>query len=148
MLCLVWSCFVNAKVTHLLIAQFSELDTELPQLQSCNLLIEVFWQYIDADWVLVGAGVEFNLCQGLVGKGGTHHIRGMAGGTAQVHKATLGEQNDALAIGKDDMVDLGLDVLPRVFPQRRDINLVVKMTNVADNGLVLHRPHVLVRNDM
>src|SRR5882672_2481478 len=42
------------------------------------------------------------------------------------------------------MVDLRLDVLPWVFPQRCDIDLVVEMPDVADDGLALHRMHVLV----
>ena len=145
MLRLVRSRFVDVKVTRLCIGKFGELSAELLQLQSCDLFVEVFWQHIDADRVLVGAGVEFDLRQGLVGKGGTHHVRGMAGATAQVHEATLGQQDDTLAIGKDDMVNLRLDVLPGVFSQRRDIDLVVEMPDVADDRLVLHRLHVLVR---
>ena len=36
----------------------------------------------------------------------------VAGGAAEVHQAALGEQDDALAVGEDDVVDLRLDVLP------------------------------------
>src|SRR5262249_5975460 len=103
---LVRPCLVDAEGLRLWVSQFGELSPKLLQLQSRDLLIEVLWQHIDADWILVGAGIEFDLRQGLVGKGGTHHVRGVAGGTAQVHKASLGEEDDALAIGKDDMVDL------------------------------------------
>ena len=68
MLRLVRSRFVDVKITRLCISKFGELGAELLQLQSCDLFVEVFWQHIDADRGLVGAGVEFDLRQGLVGK--------------------------------------------------------------------------------
>jgi hypothetical protein len=39
----------------------------------------------------------------------------MARGAAEVHEAALGEQDDALAVGEDDVIDLRLDVLPLVL---------------------------------
>jgi hypothetical protein len=36
----------------------------------------------------------------------------VAGGAAEVHQAALGEQDDAVAVGEDDLVDLRLDLDP------------------------------------
>ena len=72
----------------------------------------------------------------------------MAGATAEVHQPALGQQDDALAVGEDDVVDLRLDLLPLVFLQRGDVDLAVKVTDVADDGLVLHLRHVVVVDDV
>jgi hypothetical protein len=39
----------------------------------------------------------------------------VAGGAAQVHQAAFGQQDDALAVREDDVVDLRLDVFPLVL---------------------------------
>ena len=49
-----------------------------------------------------------------------------------------------LPSGKIDVIDLRLDLLPRVFFQRRHVDLVVEVADVADDGLVLHLGHVVV----
>jgi hypothetical protein len=36
----------------------------------------------------------------------------VAGAAAQVHQAALGQQDDALAVREDDVVDLRLDLFP------------------------------------
>jgi hypothetical protein len=56
----------------------------------------------------------------------------------------FGEQDDPLAVGEDDVVDLRLDVLPRVLLERRDLDLVVEVADVAHDRVVLHALHVLV----
>src|SRR5688572_31230283 len=40
-------------------------------------------------------------------------VRRMPRAAAEVHQASLGEQDDALAVGEDDVVDLRLDVQDR-----------------------------------
>ena len=48
----------------------------------------------------------------------------MAGRAAEVHQPALGEQDDALAVGEDHVVDLRLDLLPAVLLERGDVALV------------------------
>ena len=48
----------------------------------------------------------------LVGEGAGHDKGGVAGGTAQIEEAALGQHDHAVAIWEDEAVDLGLDVLP------------------------------------
>jgi hypothetical protein len=51
-----------------------------------------------------------------------------------------------LPSGKDDLVDLRLDLLPGVVAQRVDLDLAVEMADVADDRAVLHMPHVVDRD--
>ena len=89
-------------------------------------------------------GEQLDLGDGLVGKAGRHHIAGVARAATQVHQAALGQQNDALAILEDDVVDLGLDLFPLALRfQLGDVDFVVKVADVADDGVVLHGRHVL-----
>jgi hypothetical protein len=52
-----------------------------------------------------------------------------------------------LAFGREDhMVHLRLDLFPLALGQGGHVDLVVKVANVADDGLVFHGGHVLVGN--
>jgi hypothetical protein len=55
---------------------------------------------------------QLDLRDGLVGEAAAHHEARVAGAAAQVHQAALGQQDDALAVGEDDVVDLRLDLFP------------------------------------
>ena len=72
----------------------------------------------------------------------------MAHGVAEVHQAAFRQQDDALAVGEVDLVDLRLDVGPLQVLQMRDLDLVVEVADVADDGAVLHRAHVLDGDDV
>src|SRR5262249_37790663 len=72
----------------------------------------------------------------------------VAGGATEIDEPPFGENDQPLAVGKYDLVDLRLDLLPRIIPQRVDLDLAVEMTNVADDGAVLHLPHVVDRDDV
>ena len=54
------------------------------------------------------------------------------------------QQDDPLAVRKDDVVDLRLDVFPLAGLERGDVDLVVEVADVAHDGVVLHALHVLV----
>ena len=45
---------------------------------------------------------------------------------------------------EDHVVDLRLDLFPLALVERGDVDLIVEVADVADDGLVLHRGHVLV----
>ena len=72
----------------------------------------------------------------------------MAGAATEVDQSTFGEQDDALAVGKDDMVHLRLDVLPFVLTQACDVDFVVEVPDIADDRLVLHSRHILSLDDV
>ena len=47
-----------------------------------------------------------------------------------------------------DLVDLRLHIVPLEIAQARDLNLRVEMADVADDGAVLHRAHVVDGDDI
>lgn len=75
----------------------------------------------------------------------------MAGGTAQIHESALSQEDDTTAVREHIAVNLGLDVLALdvlAVGQTSQVNLIVEMSNVADNGVVLHLLHVLDQDDV
>ena len=118
-------------------------------MESGDLLVEGLWQNVDTELVLVL--LERDLGERLVGEARRHDKRRVAGGAAEVDKATLSEQDDGVAVREGVRVDLGLDVGvldARVVDERIDLDFVVKVTDVADDGVVLHLLHVLDRDDV
>jgi len=51
----------------------------------------------------------------------------MAGRVAEIDQPPLGQHDQLLAVGKDDLVDLRLDLLPGIVPQRVDLDLAVEV---------------------
>ena len=57
----------------------------------------------------LGVGEQLDLGHHLVGEAGRHHEARVAGGAAEVQQATLGQHDDRVAVGEDELVDLRLD---------------------------------------
>ena len=117
-------------------------------MQGRYLFVKMTRQGIDL--VVIGLALvpEFHLRQNLVGEGRRHDEGRMAGGTAEVHQAALGQHDDALAVGEFHLVDLRLDLGPVHVLQRRDLDLVVEVTDVADDRAVFHVTHVIHGDDV
>ena len=113
----------HAQVVRLTPRQPVQLHAKLAQVQGRHLFIEALGQHMHAHRVVCMAREQFQLRQHLVGETVGHDETGMPGGAAQVHQASLGQQDDALAAGKDYPVNLRLDVLPAVAAQLSDFNL-------------------------
>ena len=128
-----WAVLVHADVARLGVGEFGQLRIELLELQARHLLIEMLGQGVHADRVLGGLGVQLDLRDGLVGKGRTHHVARVAGAAPEVYQATLGEQDDLLAVGEDDMVHLRLDLVPLVALDAGDVDLVVEVSDVSQS---------------
>src|SRR5690606_8965430 len=94
------------------------------------------------------ASEELDLCNGLVGERSRHDEGRMACCATQVHEPSLGQQNNALAVREDDMIDLRLDFFPLKIFDASDINLVIEVADIAHDGLILHALHVLARDDV
>ncbi len=56
----------------------------------------------------------------------------MTRAATQVHEASLGEQDDPLAVREDHVIDLRLDLFPLQLLERRDVDLVVEVADVAE----------------
>ena len=117
-------------------------------MQRGDLLVQVFRQHIDLVLVIGCVLPQLDLRQDLIGEGRAHHEARMARGAAEIHQPALGQKDDALAVGKLDLVDLRLDVVPAVIAQAVDLDLGVEMADIADDGAILHLPHVVERDDV
>jgi hypothetical protein len=95
-----------------------QLDAELVEVEGGDLFVEVLGQHVDLVLVFAVVGEELDLGQHLVGEGGAYHKARVAGGAAEIDQPPLGQHDQPLAVGKDDLVDLRLDFLPGIVAQR------------------------------
>jgi len=74
----------------------------------------------------------------------------VASSTAKVDETTLSKEDDVTAVGHEETVNLGLDVLDRagVGLEPSNVNLDIEVTNVADDGVVGHSLEVLASEDI
>ena len=112
------------------------------QVETGHHLIKFFGQEVNLVFILLGILPQLYLGKYLVGERVTHHKAGMTGGTTKVYKASFCQHDNPLAVRKDNMVHLRFDILPLKITDTGNIDLRVKMTDVADNGLVLHLLHM------
>ncbi len=142
----------HVEVFGLRLAQLGQHHADFFQVQTRDFFVQLFGEAIDALLVFVFVRPEVNLREGLVGEGVGHDERRMAGGATEIHEAAFGEHVDALlAAGQPVTVVLRLDVLDAQafdFLQRIHLDLVVEVADVADDGLVFHREHVLHGDDV
>lgn len=120
-------------------------------MEASDLLVEVLGEDVNlATLVLAGVALlpELDLGEGLVGEGAGHDERGVAGGAAKVEKTSLGEDDDAVSLLEDELVNLGLDVHALGdLHEAVHVDLVVEVTDVADDSVVLHLAHGLGHED-
>ena len=87
----------------------------------------------------------------LVGERARHDKTGVSCGASQVEKTSFSQHNDTVAIREDEAITLRLDVLPLdslPVHEASHVDLIVKVTNVANNGVVLHLGHVGCHDDV
>ncbi|KAJ0949046.1 hypothetical protein HanRHA438_Chr01g0034431 [Helianthus annuus] len=123
-------------------------------MKSGNLLVKMLWQHVYLLLVLSSALLvpQFELGNHLVGERARHHETGVTSGTTQVHETTLSQNNDAgLGFGEDPPVGLGFDgdsLNTGVGFKSKHVDFVVEVTDVADDGIVLHLLHVRNHDDV
>ncbi|KAJ0810504.1 hypothetical protein HanPI659440_Chr01g0027711 [Helianthus annuus] len=123
-------------------------------MKSGNLLIKMLWQHVHLLLVLPGVLLvpQFELGNHLVGERARHHETRVTSGTTQVHETTLGQNNDAgLGFGEDPPVGLGFDgdsLNTGVSFKSKHVDFIVEVTDVADDGVVLHLLHVRNHDDV
>eukprot|EP00736_Rhodelphis_marinus_P007012 Rmarinus@m.17095 len=143
----------NVDVLRLLLTELGEAGTKVRQVEASDLLVQNLGQDVH-----LPAGVlarlpllpELDLGNNLVGEGAGHHEGRMTSGTAEVEEAALGKDNDAVAVSELIAVHLRLDLEvldPRGRLEAGHVDLVVEVTDVANNGVVLHLGHVLGKDD-
>ena len=57
----------------------------------------------------------------------------MSGRTTEINESSFGRHDQPLAVGKDDLVGLRLDLFPGIVAHRIDLNLAVEMADIADD---------------
>jgi len=131
----------DSDVLGLFRRKFGEDDTELFEMETSDFFVELLWEDVDTQLVVVLP--ERDLGQSLVGEGVGHDERRMSGCAAEVDESSLGEEEDVVSVRKDVLVDLVLDVdLFDSFDlfESDDVDLVVKVADVADDR---SGPHLL-----
>ena len=140
---------VDTDVLGLLLGESGQDGSQLAEVKSGNLLIELLGESVHAHIVVFLP--ERDLSQGLVGEAVGHDEGRMAGSATQVDQTTLGEQNDGVAIREGEFVHLRLDLLTLdagPVLEFLDLNFGVKVADVADDGVVPHLGHVLGGDDV
>merc|ERR1712176_396653 len=144
---------LDANVICLLLRRHRQYGTQRGEVQCCRLLIKTFRKQIHlilVALVLLPVRQQVHLAKNLVCERARHHERWMSRSTSQVKKTTRREHNDAMTVWKNEAVDLWLDVFHLdtwELLQLGHLNLVVKVTDVANNRVVFHFLHVLQSDD-
>jgi hypothetical protein len=147
---LVWTLLGETEVLGLDRGELGELHVELSQVSTSDLLVEGLGEHVDAQRVGLRLSPESDLGQGLVGERTRHDKGRVTGGATQVDQTTLGEEDDGTAGGHLVLVNLRLDVggLDGVLLDPVDVDLAVKVTDVADDGVLWHLEDVLGLDDV
>merc|ERR1719277_777277 len=75
----------------------------------------------------------------------------MACGATQVEQATRCKHYDAMTVGEHKVINLRFDIFDfdtRELLKLSHLNLIVEVSNIANNGIVLHFLHVIQRDDL
>src|SRR5262249_54188311 len=113
-------------------------------MEACYLLIELLRKHIDFPLLVpLTFRVEGNLCKHLIGERVAHYETRMPSRASEIHESSSRENDDALSIREDEMVDLGLDVFfanPAFgIEEPSHLNLGIEMADVAKDRLVFHQ---------
>merc|ERR1719420_646760 len=151
---LVGALLLDADVVGLLLSKLCKLGAERRQVEASYLLIKFLGQQVYIILVLLcllPVLEEVQLRKRLVRERAGHDKRWVACGAPKVQKPAAREDNDAMSIRELEAVDLGLDVLnfdALEALKAGHVYLVVKVTDVAHDGVVLHLLHVLHCDDV
>merc|ERR1719235_425310 len=146
---------LHTNVVCLLFGQCCHLGAKCSQVQTSNLLVQLLRQQVNliglVSFVLLCVLKQVKLCQHLVCERARHHEGWMTSCTSKITQATGCQDDDAVAIWKHKAINLRLDVLNLdswELLESFHLNLIVKVTNVTNNGIVLHGLHVLQSDDL
>mmetsp|Transcript_27939 Transcript_27939/g.75484 ORF Transcript_27939/g.75484 Transcript_27939/m.75484 type:complete len:564 (-) Transcript_27939:105-1796(-) len=143
----------DVHIGGLLGGELGELGAQAGQVQHGHLLVQVLGQHVHLTFVAAGGALvpQLQLGNHLVGEGAGHDERGVASGAAQVEQAALSQDDHTMAVGEDEAVTLGLDVLALdagPLEHTSHVDLVIEVADVAHDGVVLHLGHVVGHDDV
>merc|ERR1719420_533220 len=151
---LVGTLLLDADVVRLLLSEVCKLGAERRKVETSYLLIKFLGQQVYIILVLLRllpVLEEVQLRKRLVRERAGHDEGWGACGAPKVQKPATRKDNDAMSVRELEAVDLGLDVLN--FDALKSLKaghvyLVVKVTDVAHDGVVLHLLHVIHCDDV
>jgi hypothetical protein len=74
----------------------------------------------------------------------------MSGGASEIQESTLGKDDDTVTVWEGVSVNLWLNLLMAdawVCLDSSHIDFVIKMTDVSNDGIILHLGHMLSHDD-
>jgi hypothetical protein len=148
MIRLEWASGADTNVTGLLVGQLGQLHTELFEMQRRDFFVEMLGEDVNLILVILTLGPKLNLRQHLVGEAGGHHEAWVTRRATEIDEATFGKDENLLPVRKFDQIGAGLHFGPFVIGKRRNLNLRVKVTDVADNAHRAHRGHMFGGDDV
>mmetsp|Transcript_5704 Transcript_5704/g.9701 ORF Transcript_5704/g.9701 Transcript_5704/m.9701 type:complete len:397 (-) Transcript_5704:409-1599(-) len=137
------------QVIGLFFRQFGQFDAQFVEVQARDFLVKFLWQRVHAQFVVVFP--DRDLCQCLIGERVGHDKRRVTSGATEIDQTTLCQQNDLVAIRECVRINLRFDVDffdAWVGFQSVDLDFVIKVTDVANDSVVLHFLHVFNANNV
>ncbi len=117
-------------------------------MQHRDFFVQMFGQDINFVFIFAVILPKLDLRQHLIGKAGRHYKTWMASSITQIQQTALRQQNHAIAVGHFDHINLVFDIGPFVVFQRGDLNFIIKMADIANDGHVFHFVHMFKTNDI
>src|SRR5688572_18507479 len=117
-------------------------------MKPCHFFIKVFWKNIYFVLIILMICPKLDLRQCLVGKRIAHHKTWMAGSTTKIYQAAFGKKNDVFSINSIN-IHLwlnGIFCFAIIIIQPGYVDLNIEMTNVTNNGLILHAAEMFLGN--
>src|ERR1041385_6336195 len=122
----------DAEIPRLLVGQHSQLHAEVLQMEPRHFLVQFLWEHINLLLILALVLPKRELRKHLVRERRGHDERRMPGGPAKIEQASLGQNEDAMAIRKHPLVVLGFDIDPlnaADFLEPGHVDLVVEVAD-------------------
>lgn len=140
----------NVEVLGLGLGESGQLDVELSKVSTGDFLVEFLGEHVDAKREVTRASPEGDLGEDLVGERARHDERGVASGASKVDKTALGEEDNVTTVGHGEAVNLGLDVdsLLGIGLEPGNVDLDIKVSDVANNGILGHHLKVLADDNI
>lgn len=162
---LVGSLNLHTNVISLLLRKSGELTTELLKMETSDHLIEFLHTSIHTERTYLGKNVHLaslilvsvavlpksNLSKSLVGEGVAHDEAGVTSSTTEVEESSFSKNNDTVSVRELEAINLRLDVDTldaRDLVESSHIDFVIEVTDVTDDGVVLHLAHLLGSDDV
>ena len=149
LLVLEWSLNFDVDVVSLLLGEHGELSIESWQVEFGDLFVELLWKLVNLTvnvFISVSVLPKINLGEGLVSERAGHNERWMSGGATEIEESTLGKDDDTVTIWECVSINLWLNLLMLdawVLLESSHINFIIKVTNVSNDGIVLHLGHMV-----